>query len=84
MLFKPPRKKKALPPFILEGKPLEWVTEHMYLGILIDNALTLTKHYDYIWKRTVRRRNILRMISGCKWADINTLLLYYKACIRVC
>ncbi len=67
---------------VIEGKDLEWVDSHMYLGIIMDKRLSFRKHIRYILSRARKRINILRCITGTTWAELASLLLYYTAAIR--
>ena len=62
------------------GKDLEVVKCFEYLGIHIDNKLSMHKHMDSILKKARNKLGILYKI--CKFISTNTGLSIYKALIR--
>ena len=76
---------RFFPPFQFEvyGKPIEWVREFRYLGVIFDDQLSFIPHARAIAKAATKRINILKHMAGSPYgASQKTLLTYVKMCIR--
>ena len=58
-------------PFVLDGQQMPWVTEYRYLGVLIDNRLSLCGHI-----RHLRSRAHAKFWQLCGWARREGLPLH--------
>lgn len=78
------RRKFALPDYLVfEPHRIPCKPFVRYLGIYIDSRLDWKIHINNIAERGEKALNLLRALCGTKWgADPNTMLLFYKNCIR--
>ena len=73
------------PPFAFHiyNKQVEWVRSFKYLGVVLDDNLSFTLHAKHVCSRANKRISILKHLAGSPYgATQQTLLHYYKACIR--
>lgn len=57
--------------------------QYKYLGVILDNKLTWSKHIEYLKGKCERGMNILKCVTKTKWgADSNTALTFYRCYIR--
>jgi len=69
--------------FTIYNKPVEWVRQFKYLGVIFDDQLSFIQHAKYIAKSAQKRINILKHMAGSPYgATQNTLITYFKTCIR--
>ena len=67
----------------LENQRVEWVKEHMVLGIWLDSMLTFHKQVSYLRERTNARLAPMRYITGLRGgANYNVLRTFYLHAIR--
>lgn len=64
---------------IVDGTPIEKVSKHKLLGIVIDEHLSWTAHIDYMCSMLSQKISLLRQISSYVTRDIQKLL--YQTCI---
>ncbi len=50
--------------FKIYNKPVEWVRQFKYLGVIFDDQLSFTQHSKYIAKLAQKRINILKHMAG--------------------
>ena len=68
---------------VYDGRPLEIVKEHKFLGIYFDNRLSWGPHISCIVTKCLKGLNLLRVLSGRYWGSSKETLCYiYKAVIR--
>ena len=66
----------------LDGRPLEFVSQCRYLGVIFDSHMTWRPHIAALRAALTCRINILRAVSGRDWgADRASLLMLYKALV---
>ena len=71
------------PPIIINGTPIEEVTDFKYLGIHFDRTLTWAKHVNSIEAKARRRLNLLKVLTNKKFgADARIMKNIYLAIIR--
>jgi len=69
--------------FSIYNKPVEWVRSFRYLGVVLDDNLSFTLHAKHVCTKANKRLSILKHLAGSPYgATQQTLLHYYKACIR--
>ena len=67
----------------LEGRPLLIVTQHRFLGIVLDRQLSWTPHIKKLESDVNAIVNILRRIAGTSWGgSVSSLLTVHNALIR--
>ena len=70
-------------PITLSGQPIEWVSSYLYLGVIIDNELTLKPQFHLLEQKITKRLNIMRSLtSPILGATSAVLRQYYIASIR--
>ena len=70
-------------PLTVQGSQLEWVNEHMYLGIIIDRRLTFRREVEYLRERTISRLNVMAaMTNPTAGASAAVLRLFYVQAVR--
>ena len=78
-------RSQFFPPFTFNiyNKQVEWVRSFKYLGVVLDDNLSFTLHAKHVCSRANKRLSILKHLAGSPYgATQQTLLHYYKACIR--
>ena len=69
--------------FNIYGEPVEWVRSFKYLGVVLDDNLSFLQHASHVCTRANKRLSLLKHMAGSPFgATQQTLLHYYKACIR--
>jgi ribonuclease HI len=69
--------------FEVYNTQIEWVRTYKYLGVVLDDTLSFMEHSKAICNRANKRLNILKYMAGSPFgATQETLLHYYKSCIR--
>ena len=69
--------------FSIYNTKVEWVRSFKYLGVILDDNLSFTLHSQHVCSRAGKRLSILKHLAGSPYgATQQTLLHYYKACIR--
>ena len=67
----------------IKGDEIKFEKQVKFLGMILDQRLTWTKHINYIIDRCNRRLNILRALSGTDWGtDKKTMTTLYRTLIR--
>ena len=78
-----PRKGEQLRRLTVQNTHLEWVTQQMYLGVIIDQRLSFRAEVDYLRNRTGSRLNVMRaMTNPAAGATPSVLRLFYIHAIR--
>ena len=74
----------ALSPTILPyNRPISYVNEMKFLGIVFDNKLTFASHIAKLKADCTKSLNLMRSVSSNRWgADQYTLMKIYRALIR--
>ena len=63
--------------------PIAYEKNPKLLGVVLDPALTFSKHAEYVKSRATSRMNMIRSLKGKAWgANTKLLLITYKALIR--
>jgi hypothetical protein len=79
------RRKLELPgaKISLMGSEISWQSESKYLGVILDKAITLKPHIDYVIERAnVAIRVLYPLINRKSKLDLKNKLLIYKLAIR--
>jgi len=50
-----------------DGKPIQVVDEHKFLGIYYDKHMTFEKHWEYVTTSLINRTKALSRLLGAKW-----------------
>lgn len=59
------------------------VTNHKFLGVVLDTKLSFEQHIKYISKNALKGLNVIRCLAGVSWgADPKTLSMLYKSIVR--
>ena len=65
------------------GQPLKKETNPVYLGVTMDQRMTLEKHMRNVKEKASRRLNIIKRLASTTWgADKNTLRQLYLGYVR--
>jgi hypothetical protein len=62
-----PQKRKYSPLVHFEGKPIEVVSTHKFLGIFYDKDMTFEEHWKNVVTSVANRTKIMAMLRGAKW-----------------
>ena len=84
-IFMTRRRRKQLPhrPLVVEGNNVEWSTTVKYLGVIIDQRLTLKSHHEYSLKKAQKAlRMFYSFLSRRSDLSLTNKLLFYKIAIR--
>ena len=69
--------------FTIEGKTLAWQKNPVYLGVRLDQKLTLTGHIRDLCNKSSRRLNILKKLTHTRWgSDAKLLRAAYLGYVR--
>ena len=68
-------------PLLLDGRPMEQVSNYRYLGVMVTRKLSWSDHIEQICTKARRLVGMLYRQFYC-WADTTTLLTLYLTCIR--
>ena len=52
----------------INGRPIKTEKSAMFLGVVFDQYLTWSEHIDYVTSKCSKRLNLIRAISGTRWA----------------
>ena len=64
-------------------KPIKYVEEKKFLGLIWDPQLTFKNHVDYLKNKCTNVLNLMRVLSHTHWGgDSRTLLKIYRSLIR--
>ena len=76
-----PKLSKLLspPPFLIHDKPLKYVKQYNYLGVVLDNELSMIPMYKNLEKRLVDKVYMLRKLR--KYLTYNAAVQIYKQTI---
>lgn len=67
----------------LEGEPLMTVTQHRFLGVILDRQLSWAPHIKKLENEVNMLVNILRRIAGTSWGgSVSSMLAVHNALIR--
>ena len=82
-LFNPDTKQaKTHLMIVIEDTALPLVQSPIILGVHLDITLAFYKHCNYVADRVLKRKNVLKAISGTTWGQQKgTLLMTYKLAI---
>jgi len=70
-------------PISLAGSEMEWVREFRYLGVLLDDHLTMIPLIRSIAAKISKRTNCMRRIAGFDWGASDMVLkMFYKSAVR--
>jgi len=70
-------------PISIAGSELEWVREFRYLGILLDDRLTMIPLIRSVAAQISKRTNCMRKIAGFDWGASDMVLkIFYKSAVR--
>ena len=75
------KKRTPTAPLLLDGRPMEQVSNYRYLGVMVTSKLSWYDHIQQICTKARRLVGMLYRQFYC-WADTTTLLTLYIACIR--
>ena len=71
------------PTLTLNNIQIPVVDQTKFLGIIFDKKLTFVPHIELIKSKSIKSRNLLRVVSGAEWgADRSVLLRLYRSLIR--
>ena len=71
------------PTLTLDNIQIPVVDQTKFLGIIFDKKLTFVPHIELIKSKSIKSRNLLRVVSGADWgADRTVLLRLYRSLIR--
>ena len=78
-----PDKKCPDPELTLYKKPIEFVKETKFLGLIWDSKLTFEPHIRNLKARCYKAMNILKVLATTGWgADSTTMMKLYRSLIR--
>lgn len=66
----------------LEQQDIEYVSQHRYLGVLLDRRLTFKQHVNYLADKLEQRINILRILGAVVRAPVRITKLLYTAIVQ--
>ena len=68
-------------PLTIDGRPIEWVTTFMYLGVHLDAQLTFNTQINYLRERAKTRLAPMRYMTTLKeGTNYKIQRTYYMAC----
>ena len=80
---KSPTAIRAKPALSSYGDLLSYHPHIKFLGIIFDNRMTFTKHFEEILERCNQKFHRLRILANRKWGpSLTTILQIYKRCVR--
>ena len=69
--------------FTIYNGNVDWVRHFKYLGVVFGDNLSFLMHAQHLRRRATKRVNVLKHMAGSPFgATQDTLVHYYKACIR--
>ncbi|CAK1604114.1 unnamed protein product [Parnassius mnemosyne] len=68
---------------LYNNHPISVVSNHKFLGVVIDNKLCFNLHINHIITNSLKGLNIIRCLAGVTWgADPKVLSMLYKSIVR--
>ncbi len=66
----------------LSGQPIEWTRCYRYLGVMINDKLTIKDHVKFAALKANKKMNALKVLAKCSGVNASVLKLVYMATIQ--
>ncbi len=66
----------------LNGQPIEWTRCYKYLGVMINDRLTMKDHVEFAALKANKKMNALKVLAKCSGVNASILRLIYLATIQ--
>ena len=76
------RNRTVVSPIVINGEPVEQVDSFKYLGVILDEKLSFTKHVTAVQKKSQQRLHVLRKLRAFYVDPLLLLLRLYRSIIE--